>query len=84
LSTFILSANCFNWFQAGKNDSGGGTACAGCTVIVQISRNYAVYNDKSVADVIEKEICKFFPTPLYVYCKEFMEKFGPTIIDLIA
>eukprot|EP01094_Clydonella_sp_ATCC50884_P007385 TRINITY_DN1655_c0_g1_i1.p1 TRINITY_DN1655_c0_g1~~TRINITY_DN1655_c0_g1_i1.p1 ORF type:complete len:545 (-),score=164.11 TRINITY_DN1655_c0_g1_i1:102-1736(-) len=66
-----------------RGDNGGGSTCAACTLVFQLSFNLAEVHDESVDSVLENW-CTILPTKLADECIEFIAKYGEKIAHVVA
>eukprot|EP01100_Stratorugosa_tubuloviscum_P002210 TRINITY_DN1504_c0_g3_i1.p1 TRINITY_DN1504_c0_g3~~TRINITY_DN1504_c0_g3_i1.p1 ORF type:complete len:593 (-),score=260.92 TRINITY_DN1504_c0_g3_i1:118-1896(-) len=82
LTLVKLYGNFITGFQSTSkvSDNGGGTVCAGCTLIVSMVEQFASIYNETVDNVIA-QLCNIFPSGIESICKSFIERFGPQIIN---
>eukprot|EP00276_Gloeochaete_wittrockiana_P015046 CAMPEP_0184336098 /NCGR_PEP_ID=MMETSP1089-20130417/4522_1 /TAXON_ID=38269 ORGANISM="Gloeochaete wittrockiana, Strain SAG46.84" /NCGR_SAMPLE_ID=MMETSP1089 /ASSEMBLY_ACC=CAM_ASM_000445 /LENGTH=547 /DNA_ID=CAMNT_0026661037 /DNA_START=11 /DNA_END=1654 /DNA_ORIENTATION=- len=62
---------------------GGGTPCAGCTMILTIVLDLAAIHNKAVDKALE-DYCSILPPPIANPCIDFLDKYGALLVKLVA
>ncbi|KAK3597581.1 hypothetical protein CHS0354_018177 [Potamilus streckersoni] len=63
-------------------DANGGASCATCTVIVALAEQTSVIHNESIVHALDR-ICGYLPGTYQKACKEFVDFFGPILIDIL-
>jgi acyloxyacyl hydrolase len=69
--------------KATYQSNGGGTNCAGCTMIVSLIEQLAVIHDKEVEQVID-ELCGIFPDEVTALCTYLVDTYGDQVIKYLT
>jgi len=62
--------------------TGGGSKCAGCTIVVALIEQMAIIHERPIEKILE-DFCTYFPSPLQELCVDLVIQYGSIVAEML-